>query len=78
MIPLSVGPVPNIKAGYDTYTSIAAAWRDISPPNLSLITVRWRLRHGWSAIAALTLPVVPPEDRRTFKEDRILFGEVAE
>jgi hypothetical protein len=50
-----------------TYTSVAAAWRAQSPRNLKLVTVRWRLRDGWTADDAVTLGVVPPENRRTFK-----------
>jgi len=50
-----------------TYTSVAAAWRALSPRNLKLVTVRWRLRSGWEADDALLLGVVPPRNRRLFK-----------
>ncbi len=53
-----------------TYTSVAEAWRQTSPQNLKLVTVRWRLRNGWSENDAFTLGVVPPENRRGFKEIR--------
>lgn len=54
----------------NTYTSISAGWRAVSPPGLSLITVRWRLRNNWTPKDALTTPVVPPEDRRMFADNR--------
>lgn len=58
----------------NTYTSITAAWREVSPPGLSLVTVRWRLNNGWTETDALTLGTVPAESRRMFKvrvRDRI-------
>jgi len=51
-----------------TYSSIAEAWRQVSPINLRLVTVRWRLRTGWSPEDAFTRNMVPPENRRTFKD----------
>jgi hypothetical protein len=62
-----------ITVNNNTYTSISAAWRALSPPGLSLVTVRWRLREGWGADWAFVHPVVSPEDRRTFKELRLTF-----
>ena len=64
-----------IKVGKNTYSSIAEAWRALSPVDdfgktLPLITVRWRLKHGWDALEAFTIPPVPPKDRRKFKDLR--------
>lgn len=53
-----------------TYTSVAGAWRAVSPRGLTLLAVRWRLREGWTPEEALLLAAVPPESRRTFKELR--------
>lgn len=50
-----------------TYTSIAAAWRALSPEDLPLITVRWRLKQGWDPETAFTVGPVAPEMRRIFK-----------
>lgn len=55
----------------DTYTSVAAAWRELSPEGLLLNTVRWRLKHGWLPEEAILVPMVPPAERRTFKELRV-------
>ena len=62
MIPITVGT--------NTYKSISEAWRETSPPLLKEITVRLRLRNGWSINDAFGLPTVIAEDRRTFKEVR--------
>lgn len=66
-----------IQVGGNTYTSISAAWRGTGK-QVPLITVRWRLRHGWRPYEALMLGVVPPKDRRTFKEFRNPIHEVSD
>jgi|8_EtaG_2_1085327.scaffolds.fasta_scaffold07325_5 hypothetical protein len=48
----------------NSYSSIAAAWREESPRNLPLITVRVRLKMGWTAKDAFTLPSIEPKKRR--------------
>ena len=53
-----------------TYNSISAAWRALSPPNLPMITVRWRLKNDWPPIMAFLMQPVDPVDRRKFKEHR--------
>ena len=55
----------------NTYSSIAQAWRALSPETLKLITVRLRLRNGWDAIDAFIMETVPPADRRRNKEFRM-------
>ena len=62
MIPITVGT--------NTYNSISAAWRAEAPPLLKEITVRLRLRNGWSIEDAFGEPTVIAEDRRMFKEVR--------
>jgi len=59
------------KGNSNTYTSIASAWRDLSPANLPLITVRWRLKEGWDAWDAFKYPPVQPKVRRVFKDLRM-------
>ena len=59
-----------ITVGKNTYRSISSAWRELSPEGLPEITVRWRLKHGWSALLAFLTPPVPATDRRTFKDVR--------
>jgi hypothetical protein len=59
-----------ITVNNNTYTSISAAWRAESPPGLSLVTVRWRLKQEWPADIAFWSGVVPPTARRKFKEVR--------
>lgn len=59
-----------IEVRTNTYSSIAAAWRDMSPANLPLITVRWRLKEGWKPEDALRYPPVQPKIRRKFKDIR--------
>ncbi len=54
----------------NTYNSISAAWREVSPPGLPMITVRWRLKNGWPPVLALTAAAVPPTNRRGFKSLR--------
>lgn len=61
----------------NTYSSVAAAWRARSPTGLKLITVRWRLRNGWTNWSAITTPVVPPELRRRFNEVRAMHWQEA-
>lgn len=61
----------------NTYTSIAAAWREESPEGLLLTTVRWRLRTGWEPNMAFLVPVVDPEDRRMFALVRGMIAEDA-
>jgi hypothetical protein len=56
----------------NTYTSVASAWRGVSPDGLSLGTVRWRLRNGWDAHDAITFGVVPPAARRVHRAVREL------
>jgi hypothetical protein len=53
-----------------TYTSISAAWRAVSPDNLPLVTVRWRLNNGWTPEDAFNLPPVTAKLRRLWKERR--------
>jgi hypothetical protein len=60
--------------GY-TYSSIASAWRALAPTDdngkiLPLITVRWRLKHGWDGWHAFTTPPIDPKIRRNYKELR--------
>lgn len=52
----------------NTYNSISEAWRELSPDGLREITVRLRLRLGWHPDDAFLLPVVPPVERRNFKD----------
>jgi hypothetical protein len=59
-----------IKVGNNTYSSIAAAWRAESVGHLPLVTVRWRLKNGWSPEHAFHVVPVAPEIRRKFKEIR--------
>jgi len=59
-----------IKVGNNSYSSIAAAWRAESVGHLPLITVRWRLKNGWSADDAFWTPPAEPKIRRKFKELR--------
>jgi hypothetical protein len=46
------------------YQSIAGAFRALAKGDLKLITVRWRLRKGWTPEEALLTPPIPPEKRR--------------
>lgn len=46
------------------YRSIAEAWRETSPEGLLLITVRQRLKAGWSMDAAFLTPAIEPKLRR--------------
>lgn len=62
MIPITVGD--------NTYTSIAAAWRDEAVEGLPLVTVRWRLKEGWDTKLAFKTPPIPGENRRKNKEIR--------
>lgn len=64
-----------ITVGQHTYTSIAEAWRETGMV-IPLITLRWRLRMGWHPEDAFSLPVVSPQDRRTFAEVRSKIGDV--
>lgn len=64
MIPITIGG--------NTYKSISLAWRELSPPNLPQITVRWRLKQGWHVEDAFLMPPVAPEVRRINKELRII------
>lgn len=51
-----------------TYKSISAAWRELSPEGLPMITVRWRLRNGWPTKYAFTDgPIVPVMRRKGWK-----------
>ena len=68
MIPVTIGN--------NTYKSISEAWREESPAGLAQITVRWRLKQGWSPEEAFLIPPVNPIDRRTFGEVRRKFNEV--
>jgi len=52
------------------YPSIVAAWRDLSPPTLKLITLRLRLRNGWNPEDAFWLDTIPPAERRQNKYNR--------
>ena len=63
MIPITVNN--------NSYKSISEAWRELSPDGLREITVRLRLRNGWTPEDAFLTKVVPPEDRRTFKDVRV-------
>lgn len=53
-----------------TYPSVAAAWRAQSPATLKLITVRLRLRAGWSIEDAFWYMPVDPMMRRGFQKFR--------
>lgn len=55
----------------NTYNSIAEAWRALSPDGLSQITVRQRLLLGWTPEQAFLTPVVPPQERRGWKQQRL-------
>jgi len=57
-----------ITVGNDTYTSIAAAARAIG--KAPLITIRWRLKNGWTPSEALGTPIIPPVLRRNNKSHR--------
>ena len=57
----------------ETYNSIRAAWRQLSPPGLSEFTVRWRLKQGWPTAAAFLMPAIPPENRG--RGNRAPWGE---
>lgn len=70
MIPITVNN--------NTYNSISEAWRELSPPSLPEITVRWRLSNGWDAYEAFTTLPVDPVDRRKFPDVRITFDEDTE
>ena len=59
-----------IQVNNNTYKSIAAAWRELSPSGLPQITVRWRLKQGWEPYSAFLTPQVPAKKRRGFKEIR--------
>lgn len=48
----------------NTYTSIAQAWRETGCP-IPLITVRARLKAGWAAEDAFTVPALPARVRYT-------------
>jgi hypothetical protein len=60
----------SIKVLGNTYKSIAAAWRELSPETLKQITVRLRLRNGWHVDDAFTIPTVPARSRRTHRRYR--------
>lgn len=62
-----------IQVNNNTYKSISAAWRELSPPDLPMITVRWRLKSGWEPYAAFLTPAVPPKRRRVFKGIRKVY-----
>lgn len=66
----------SITVNGNTYKSISEAWREESPNTLKEITVRLRLRAGWDPTNAFLTPVVPPEDRRTFKDVRTTIGDL--
>ena len=57
-----------ITVGDNTYNSISAAWRGESPDGLPMITVRWRIKNGWTTWSAFKIEPVDPEFRRIFKE----------
>lgn len=48
----------------NTYKSISSAWRAESPPELPMITVRWRLKNEWPTWAAFTWLPIPAKLRR--------------
>ena len=54
----------------NSYRSISEAWREESPEGLKEITVRLRLRLGWTPEQAFLTPKVPPTEARTFKDVR--------
>jgi len=53
-----------------TYNSISAAWRELSPAGLPMITVRKRIMAGWNPPDAFKTEAVPATMRRTFPEVR--------
>lgn len=59
----------SIKVGKHTYRSIAEACREEKSP-VPEITVRWRLKNGWSPEQAIREPRVPKRIRRKFKDLR--------
>lgn len=61
-----------------SYRSISEAWRAESPEGLKEITVRLRLRLGWTPDDAFLIPKVPAVDRRTFATNRTKIDEVSE
>ena len=63
-----------VKVNGNTYRSIAAAWRAISPEGLSQIAVRKRLQDGWYVETAFLTGVVKPVDRRGYRHVRRCFG----
>ena len=64
------GKMNQIEVNGHTYSSIAQAWRHISPDTLKLITVRLRLRNGWNIEDAFLRYTVPPTMRRGHKITR--------
>ena len=54
-----------------TYNSISEAWRETSPPELPMITVRWRLKDGWDPDLAFMMPPIPKQLRSRFKSWRV-------
>lgn len=53
-----------ITVGDNTYKSISAAWRAEAVEGLPMVTVRWRLNHGWIPTDAFKTPIIPPPLRR--------------
>jgi len=47
-----------------TYNNLRTAWREVSPDGLPEITVRKRLKMGWTPEDAFTLPSIEPRLRR--------------
>ena len=47
-----------------TYNNVRSAWRAQSPEGLPEITVRKRLKAGWSPDIAFWLPAIPANLRR--------------
>jgi hypothetical protein len=63
MIPITIGN--------NTYKSISSAWRNESPEGLKMVTVRWRLKNGWSTDHAFWTPMIPPVLRRLGRNSAI-------
>lgn len=63
-------PVPIVVDGV-RYNTIRDAWRAVAVGNLPEITVRKRLKAGWTPEDAFLTPVIPPRQRRGFKVLRV-------
>lgn len=61
----------------NTYKSISEAWRELESP-VPEVTVRWRLKNGWTPEEAFNTEPVPPQTRRAMKNFRLGVRELNE